>query len=432
MTSIERLLQWFQDREGRVHYSMAQRNGQLDAAGYPQFDCSSAVYYALINAGFLPAGHRIGNTDSLFGDLEKAGWSRVASPQRGDIFIWGVRGASSGAAGHTGAFKDAANIIHCAYGYNGIHSDNHAWLRGINGNPTVTYYRYTGTSQAYQGDRDQNLDVGSTIRLDNTYSVDDVQLIDGIWQVRTDALCHAGFTWADNGIPAAPLVEVDAEGYATPDQNLERGSKYVIPGKYTVLDIGQFQSYWLALIEWNGLKFWIDVETVTEIMASDAGKATPGARPAPQPTAPTLAPKPAEPEAPVEPKAPPESVEEPEPAEPTKQPDEPVNGQTESQQPTPTKPKEDTMAFTQEQQNELAVHTQKVLDASDFTPVISDRVKTIAYFATDITATTSGFVLAVLALLGIVDGTIAIMLNAALVAAMLGFKDTFRISAKKQ
>ena len=97
----------------------------------------------------LPANTTIGNTDSLFGSLERAGWTQVRAEasgnipaRRGDVFIWGIRGASSGASGHTGFFcDDSDNIIHCNYGYNGITVNPHDVIWGYNGRPAVTIYR---------------------------------------------------------------------------------------------------------------------------------------------------------------------------------------------------------------------------------------------------------------------------------------------------
>lgn len=98
---IEKALAWFYARKGRVFYSMENRNGPNS------YDCSSSVYHALKEAGLLPASYWIGNTDTLFDALEKNGWVRVpedvngeADTQRGDIFIWGIRGNSGGALGH--------------------------------------------------------------------------------------------------------------------------------------------------------------------------------------------------------------------------------------------------------------------------------------------------------------------------------------------
>lgn len=141
-TGMEAAIQWFQDRAGQVTYSMTYRDGPSS------YDCSSSVYYALISAGLLPVGTRIGSTESEFGDLEAHGWTKVPASadgsipaQRGDIFIWGDRGASEGAAGHTGIFVDADNIIHCNYGYNTISVNNHDAIWGANGSPTCTIYR---------------------------------------------------------------------------------------------------------------------------------------------------------------------------------------------------------------------------------------------------------------------------------------------------
>ena len=139
MASIETMINWMDQRKGKVGYSMASRL-------WPNsYDCSSAVYFALIAGGFLSAG-KMGNTDTLFGDLESAGWQKTSSPQRGDIFIWGTRGASSGAAGHTGIFVDGSTIIHCNFGGEGITTDNYSGSHNYNGNPPQAIYRSSAGS----------------------------------------------------------------------------------------------------------------------------------------------------------------------------------------------------------------------------------------------------------------------------------------------
>ena len=145
MASIETMIKWMTDRKNKVSYSMSSRLGPNS------YDCSSAVYFALRAGGFL-ANTKMGNTDTLFSDLELAGWRKVAlnskgyyDVKRGDIFIWGVRGASGGAAGHTGIFIDANDrIIHCNYGYNVITVNDHDTIWGYNGKPAVTIYRFSG------------------------------------------------------------------------------------------------------------------------------------------------------------------------------------------------------------------------------------------------------------------------------------------------
>lgn len=150
MANIENMIKWMTDRKGTVTYSMNARLGPNS------YDCSSAVYFALISGGFFTSG-MIGNTDTLFSHLEKTGWMQVQEDasgnypaKKGDIFIWGNRGASGGAAGHTGIFLDDQDqIIHCNYGYNGITVNDHDTIWEINGCPTLTVYRYgkPGNSQ---------------------------------------------------------------------------------------------------------------------------------------------------------------------------------------------------------------------------------------------------------------------------------------------
>lgn len=100
-----------------VRYSMYKRM----QAGYR--DCSSSVFESMIKAGVLTEGSYIGITDTLI-EMGEAG--RVLVPisgsqvRRGDIFVMGRRGASAGAAGHTGVFVGDGKIIHCNYRNNGV------------------------------------------------------------------------------------------------------------------------------------------------------------------------------------------------------------------------------------------------------------------------------------------------------------------------
>lgn len=112
---------------------------------------------------------------------------------------------------------------------------------------------------------DQVLRVGEKFKFKSSYRVDNMAVVGGIWQVYTQELCPKGFTWADNGIPVMPLVEVGGGVGNTTDQALQIGSRYSIPGTFTVLDIGQYQDRWLAKIDMSGWKLWVDVATVTEV-----------------------------------------------------------------------------------------------------------------------------------------------------------------------
>lgn len=123
MKNLETSIKWMTDRVGKVTYSMDYRNGPNS------YDCSSAVYYALMAGGAISAGWAV-NTEYEHDWLIRNGYSLIAEnkpfkAQRHDIFIWGKRGQSSGAGGHTGIFVDNVNIIHCNYARNGITVDNY-------------------------------------------------------------------------------------------------------------------------------------------------------------------------------------------------------------------------------------------------------------------------------------------------------------------
>lgn len=153
MGNINGALDWMINKVGRVTYSMTYRNGPNS------YDCSSAVYNALNAGGW---NFRIGNTETQFHDLTTQGWGEV--PRRadggydaraGDIFVWGDRGYSAGAGGHTGFFINADDIVHCNYGHNGMSINNHDQIWALNGYPTCTLYRYYGTPEA----KNQNQEV---------------------------------------------------------------------------------------------------------------------------------------------------------------------------------------------------------------------------------------------------------------------------------
>lgn len=116
---IESMIKWFEDRKGKVTYTMSAAR-----RGPNSYDCSSAVFSSLIASGFVPSGTNLGSTVTLWGMLG-ASKLMVEIPKnqarRGDIFLSGGKGAASaGASGHTGVFTASNQIIHCNYRDNGI------------------------------------------------------------------------------------------------------------------------------------------------------------------------------------------------------------------------------------------------------------------------------------------------------------------------
>ncbi|MBF1031834.1 MAG: hypothetical protein HXK99_03095 [Candidatus Nanosynbacter sp.] len=263
---IEKALAWFYARKGRVSYSMENRNGP------DSYDCSSSVYHALKEAGLLPASYWIGNTDTLFDALEKNGWARVpedangeADTQRGDIFIWGIRGNSGGALGHTGMFVDADNIINCRY-QAGIVIDNHDWLWSASGYPPYAFYRYVGKPKETK-----------RVALPEVYYADEVATVFDLRQIRCNRLIDE-FDWEDNGIPVSVAMRTDKDGYLL-DGEINTGDYFRIVGSTEILDETTENNKRYLQLKMADDGIWVLAERVRELANGDAGTPRPERRP---------------------------------------------------------------------------------------------------------------------------------------------------------
>ena len=159
--NLETSIRWMSDRVGKVTYSMDYRNGPNS------YDCSSAVYYALMAGGASSAGWAV-NTEYEHDWLIKNGFKLIAEntdwdAKRGDIFIWGKRGQSSGAGGHTGIFVDPDNIIHCNYARNGITVDNYNQTAAASGWMYCYVYRLANQSTPLPSGKDLDTLVKETL-----------------------------------------------------------------------------------------------------------------------------------------------------------------------------------------------------------------------------------------------------------------------------
>ena len=180
--NIEISIAWMKARKGQVSYSMDDRNGP------DSYDCSSSIYYALTSAGATSAGWAV-NTEYEHDWLKQNGYELISEntpwdAQRGDIFIWGRRGYSSGSGGHTGMFIDSDNIIHCNYPYDGISVNDYdeRWLYA--GRPY--YYIYRLTNSGAQPDIIetgwQKNDTGYWyVKEDGSYPKDKFEKVNGTW-----------------------------------------------------------------------------------------------------------------------------------------------------------------------------------------------------------------------------------------------------------
>ncbi len=455
---MDKVIEWFQQRQGRVSYSMINRNG---ASSY---DCSSSIYHALIYAGILPQGFRIGNTETEFVDLPKFGFQRIEADsngyiptQRGDIFIWGKQGYTNGAGGHTGIYLDSDNIIHCSYGYNGIHTDNHDWLAGINGVQDLTIFRYTGKPQnapapAPQPEAiDDVINIGSHFKINSALQVTEVMINDGRRELRIDALCPRGFTWAENGIPADWAVKVDGDGYKV-DGEIWYGDWVKLQGVFVAQEVVQNDGMWFARVNRDGIDVWMELTPVTEVSAGDGGTVS-EYRPAPQP------------------------VEEPKPAEPVVE--NPVEnhiadvGKMVEDEPKPEeKPAENQGLTVQEEEKkdmshnlensgnaenskkvekkqliqinarpltegelkmleDLQKNTAENIANTDYEPRISEKAKTTVYFIADLGILTN-MLIATICVILIPNATKEILaISGAVATAFAGLKPIFKLGAKK-
>lgn len=455
---MDKVIEWFQQRQGRVSYSMDYRNGPNS------YDCSSSIYHALIYAGILPQGFRIGNTETEFVDLPKFGFQRIEADvngyiatQRGDIFIWGKQGYTLGANGHTGIYLDNDNIIHCAYAYNGIHTDNHDDLARVNNTQYLTIFRYTGKPQNAPAPApqpeviDNVINIGSHFKINSALQVAEVNINDGRRELKIDALCPRGFTWAENGIPADWAVKVDGDGYKV-DGEINAGDLVKIQGAFVAQEVVQNDGMWFARVKRDGIDVWMELTPVTEIPAGEYGTKTDyRPQPAPQPT------PPAEPEIPP---AEPEVKEEPEVVEnqelPTTE-EKPVENQGLTVQKEEEKDMSHNLDNSGNAENsktaerkqliqinarpltekelkmleDLQKNTVENIANTEYEPRISEKAKTTVYFIADLGILTN-MLIATICVILIPNYTKEILaISGAIATALAGLKPIFKLGAKK-
>lgn len=134
----------YQLKNRGITYSMSGSRIGTDGTA----DCSGAVYISLVKGGAKPYSYPV-NTESEHAWLLANGFDLIAfnkswQMQRGDVLIFGIKGRSAGAGGHTAIAVDQNNVIHCNYGYNGV-TVNHESTMPYNMGFYV--YRYKGATQ---------------------------------------------------------------------------------------------------------------------------------------------------------------------------------------------------------------------------------------------------------------------------------------------
>ena len=227
-----------------VYYDMGDRYGNdADRDGRVEYDCSSAVSKAV--------GLSLNNnTETLKSNLPTIGYNCVYDGvdgsidfERGDVVIWGPRDSSSslGAFGHVMIMTSPTTMIHCNYGYDGVTENDYNQIWEINGRPRETVYRLNAQAQATP----TQSQASSKLKV---YQVNDLQFVNGIWQVRCDDLCP---------------VDFDASGNVISDQETKVGSYFVINPNKVVSDgegaYGSGSYYWRHITLAASGQIWLSV-----------------------------------------------------------------------------------------------------------------------------------------------------------------------------
>lgn len=112
---IEKMVQWFKSREGKVGYNDGGGRFGPDA-----YDCSSSILISAKHAGLIPSSAPTSNTATMWtwaGNGTHFYQIPASEVRRGDIFISRSASSASSGTGHTGLFLDnGKTIIHTTVG----------------------------------------------------------------------------------------------------------------------------------------------------------------------------------------------------------------------------------------------------------------------------------------------------------------------------
>lgn len=136
------------EKIGHSAYSMEGSRNFSDGT----CDCSGAVYYALRQSGGFDLGY-IPSTETLHDYLLRLGFVLIAEntdweQESQDVVIWGRKGESAGAGGHTGICIDNQNWLECTAWLDlGETLQNHDERWAMCERPYFYVYRYQGHPQ---------------------------------------------------------------------------------------------------------------------------------------------------------------------------------------------------------------------------------------------------------------------------------------------
>ena len=147
-------------------------------------DCSGSVYRILRESGGFDYGY-IPSTETLHDYLTKLGYEKIAENsdfpmQRGDIIIWGQKGYSAGAGGHTGIALDNQNWIECTGWKDTTIIANHDQRWVMAGCPYFYAYRLKSTPKPNPAPKPQPTGNKNGIAIDNVTKEQAVKMVQRI------------------------------------------------------------------------------------------------------------------------------------------------------------------------------------------------------------------------------------------------------------
>ncbi|WP_333490387.1 peptidoglycan amidohydrolase family protein, partial [Enterococcus malodoratus] len=147
-------------------------------------DCSGSVYRILRESGGFDYGY-IPSTETLHDYLTKLGYEKIAENsdfpmQRGDIIIWGQKGYSAGAGGHTGIALDNQNWIECTGWKDTTIIANHDQRWVMAGCPYFYAYRLKSTPKPNPAPKPKPTGNKNGIAIDNVTKDQAVKMVQRI------------------------------------------------------------------------------------------------------------------------------------------------------------------------------------------------------------------------------------------------------------
>lgn len=210
---LNKLVNWFMVRKGKLTYSMyGSRNGADGTA-----DCSGAMTQALYEAGASKYGY-LYNTETIHDYLIANGFKLIAqtgqtfNPIKGDICILGKRGQSAGNGGHIMVFTGTVNQISVCYWTQGqagtaVQEMSFDQMWNTDGQPYYYIYRLqnqkpspspvpNGNVKWYSESATYIPNSPINLRTDVKTSASSIAILKGGSRIKYDAYCFAnGYVW---------------------------------------------------------------------------------------------------------------------------------------------------------------------------------------------------------------------------------------------